>query len=123
MKRKIVFACLLVIAALFAFVLVDGWTAFGARATGGRLARLQASPQWRDGHVVNPQPLHNYFWRSLASLWRRSPDVSPAVQPLRPPPWSTSKARRRWRRRPSPAFASPGWGTRRRWARSRATAS
>ena len=85
MKRKIVFACLLVIAALFAFVLVDGWTAFGARATGGRLARLQASPQWRDGHVVNPQPLHNYFWRSLASLWRRSPDVSPAVQPLRPP--------------------------------------
>ncbi|MDD9968653.1 MAG: MBL fold metallo-hydrolase [Myxococcales bacterium] len=30
--------------------------AFGARATGPRLERMQASPQWRDGHFHDPVP-------------------------------------------------------------------
>jgi len=83
--KKIVAGGALAVAGLFAFVVVDGWTAFGARATGARLARLQASAAWRDGHVVNPQPLRNSFWKMLTGLLHSSPDTSPAVLPLRPP--------------------------------------
>src|SRR3569623_425570 len=85
MKKKIAVAGLLTVTGLFAFVLVDGWTAFGARATGARVARLQASAEWRDGHGVNPQPLHNDFWKMVTGMWHRSPDASPPVEPLRPP--------------------------------------
>jgi len=85
MKKKIALACLLAVVGLFAFVLADGWAAFGARATGARRARLQSSPQWRDGHVTNPQPLHNHLGKMLAGALHRSPDSSPAVLPLGPP--------------------------------------
>ena len=38
---------------------IDGWKAFGHRATGERRARMERSPQWKDGHFENPQPLWN----------------------------------------------------------------
>jgi len=85
MKKKIALAGVLAVLGLFAFVVVDGWTAFGAKATGARLARLQSSPQWRAGHVVNPQPLHNDLWKMLAGALHRSGDASPGTLPLRPP--------------------------------------
>ena len=85
MKKKIAFACLLAVVGLLAVVLLDGWRAFGSKAAGARLARLQASPQWRDGRVVNPQPLHNDLWKMLAGAFHSSPDTSPGVLPLRPP--------------------------------------
>jgi len=65
--------------ALVAFALVDGWRAFGRRATGERRARMEASPEWRDGHFVNPQPLRNSVSQTLSGAWHISPDVSPAV--------------------------------------------
>ena len=34
--------------------LVDGWKAFGRQAAGERRARMEKSPQWSDGHFVNP---------------------------------------------------------------------
>lgn len=93
MKKKIALCGLLAVVGLFALVVANGWTAFGARATGARLARLQASPEWRDGHVVNPQPLRNDLWRTLTGMWHRSPDVSPAVTPLGPPSIEVQDAR------------------------------
>jgi len=54
------------VAALFALtvavVLFQGCTAFGRRAEGARLARMERSPQWRDGRFRNPQPLVNHLF-------------------------------------------------------------
>ena len=60
-------------------VTVDGWKAFGHRAEGSRRARMEQSPQWRDGHFVNPQPLRNDALGSLAGMFEASPDTSPAA--------------------------------------------
>jgi L-ascorbate metabolism protein UlaG (beta-lactamase superfamily) len=60
-------------------LLADGCTAFGHRASGARLARMEASPNWRDGHFVNPQPLHNDAWVTVKGMFAVSPDVSPKV--------------------------------------------
>ena len=63
---------------LFALVvLAQGWTAFGKRAGGARLSRMQHSPQFRDGHFVNPQPLYNDFTGMLQGMWHVSDQVSP----------------------------------------------
>jgi L-ascorbate metabolism protein UlaG (beta-lactamase superfamily) len=64
---------------LVAFVLVDGWRAFGRRATGARRARMEASPEWRDGHFANPQPLRNSASQTLSGALHISPYVSPAA--------------------------------------------
>ena len=46
----------LVILALAATA-ADAWTAMGRRAEGSRRARMERSPQWKDGHFENPPPL------------------------------------------------------------------
>ncbi len=63
-----------------------GWTGFGARSDGPRSQRMQASPQWRDGRFVNPQPLDNNMWGALtgwmaASRHRRPVDPVATVIP------------------------------------------
>ena len=83
-----------VIAALAAAA--DGWKAFGKAASGERLARMERSPQWKDGHFVNPQPLVNDYVRMFTGLLDASRHTSPdaplptvAVDPARfqtPPP-------------------------------------
>jgi L-ascorbate metabolism protein UlaG (beta-lactamase superfamily) len=65
------------VALVVTFVLIDGWNAFGARATDGRLARIEASPEWAKGHFVNPQPIRNNYWRTISGLLHMSADVSP----------------------------------------------
>jgi L-ascorbate metabolism protein UlaG (beta-lactamase superfamily) len=71
--------------ALLVLVLVataaDAWTALGRGASGERRARMERSPQWRDGQFVNPQPLVNDFWGSITGMSDPSPDVSPVQQP------------------------------------------
>lgn len=62
-------------------VLAQGWVAFGKAASGERLARMQRSPNYQDGHFVNPQPLHNDFWDMLRGLWHVSEHVSPTSPP------------------------------------------
>lgn len=79
MLRRIVRAFALVVALLLAFVVVDGWRAFGTRASGERLGRMQRSPQWSDGKFVNPQPLQNDVWGSLTGLFEVSAHSSPAA--------------------------------------------
>lgn len=68
------------LAALGAFVAVDGWRAFGAKATGERRARMERSPQWRDGAFRNPQPLVNHVLWSLTAYFKASPHTAPAEQ-------------------------------------------
>ncbi|MEP6780721.1 MAG: MBL fold metallo-hydrolase, partial [Gemmatimonadaceae bacterium] len=42
-----------------------------------RMARMEHSPQWKDGHFVNPQTIVNDFWKTLTSLFHASADTSP----------------------------------------------
>jgi L-ascorbate metabolism protein UlaG (beta-lactamase superfamily) len=67
---------------LFALVVLAltaaAWHGMGRRAEGARRARMERSPQWRDGHFINPQPMHNDFWATLMGLLEISPDASPA---------------------------------------------
>jgi L-ascorbate metabolism protein UlaG (beta-lactamase superfamily) len=64
--------------AALALALFTGWTAFGKRAEGERQARVAASPEWRDKHFVNPQPLVNDLRKTLAGLLHSSAYTSPA---------------------------------------------
>src|SRR5688572_2642782 len=66
---------------LILVVLAQGWVAFGKAASGERLARMQRSPNYRDGRFVNPQPLQNDFWGMLRGLWHASEHVSPSTPP------------------------------------------
>lgn len=62
--------------ALFsAVLLIDGWQAFGQKASGARLERMQASPQWSDGAFDNPQPMWNDTW-GMVSGWADGSDVA-----------------------------------------------
>ena len=77
------------LALVVCFMIVSGCEAFGGRARGARLARMERSPERRDGNFVNPQPLNNHFWRSIADLSGTSPDASPRS----PPPFAISDPR------------------------------
>jgi L-ascorbate metabolism protein UlaG (beta-lactamase superfamily) len=57
---------------------IDGCSAFGRRAQGPRRARMQQSPQWRDGRFLNPQPLVNDGWGIVKGALHPSPDTTPA---------------------------------------------
>ncbi len=63
-------------------VLANAWTALGHRASGARRARMERSPQWKDGHFVNPQPLWTDNWGAAKAMFHASDDASPR-QPVR----------------------------------------
>ncbi|RJS23204.1 hypothetical protein DRW03_12900 [Corallococcus sp. H22C18031201] len=60
-------------------LVAQAWTALGSSATGARRERMEHSPEWRDGHFTNPQPLINDMWGSVVGMFHPSPDVSPAT--------------------------------------------
>ena len=62
--RRVLKNSLAILAGLLGFMVLSGavvvsfnWAAFGKRAQGDRLARMERSPQWDDGGFENPQPL------------------------------------------------------------------
>ncbi|MFO0675595.1 MAG: MBL fold metallo-hydrolase [Polyangiaceae bacterium] len=59
--------------------LAMAWKGLGHRAEGERLARMQRSPQWKDGHFENPEPLANDFAGMLTGMMHASEDTSPKV--------------------------------------------
>jgi L-ascorbate metabolism protein UlaG (beta-lactamase superfamily) len=76
--RRRVLRGLAALAVALAFAaLVSGWRAFGHRATGARLARVEASPNHRDGRFVNPEPLENDGWLMLTDTFRGDPNATP----------------------------------------------
>jgi L-ascorbate metabolism protein UlaG (beta-lactamase superfamily) len=80
-KRRLLLRALVVLVGLFAFAVlvatIDGWRAFGHRAEGARRERMENSPQWKDGHFENPQPLRNDNVRMLTGLFAASNHTSP----------------------------------------------
>ncbi|QRN99945.1 MBL fold metallo-hydrolase [Archangium violaceum] len=70
------------LAVALAAIAADAWTAMGKRADGERRTRMERSPQWKDGHFENPQPLWNDVWGSVTSMF----DSSPNLGPTEPPP-------------------------------------
>jgi L-ascorbate metabolism protein UlaG (beta-lactamase superfamily) len=60
-----------------AAALALGWVSFGKHAEGPRRARMAASPQWRQDHFVNPQPLVNDAWVTVTGLLRSDAQTSP----------------------------------------------
>ena len=75
------------VAAIVAALLVGGvalataaaWRPMGHRSTGARRARMASSPQWRDGHFDNPQPLHNDIIGGLTAIRDASPFSAPTM--------------------------------------------
>ncbi|OFX24229.1 MAG: hypothetical protein A2V77_01690 [Anaeromyxobacter sp. RBG_16_69_14] len=64
-------------AVVVAGVAASGSSAFGQRPTGARRARMERSPQWKDGRFENPQPLHNDVWRALRDWFGASDERRP----------------------------------------------
>src|SRR3954466_1726204 len=50
-------------------LLVAAWPAFGHPAQGPRLARMERSPQWKDGQFHNPEPIINDISGMLTGLF------------------------------------------------------
>jgi len=63
-------------------LLVLAWPAFGRSADGERLARMQRSPQWKNGQFHNREPIINDIAGMLTGLF----DVSPVASPSTPMP-------------------------------------
>jgi len=57
---------------------IAGSAVFGARPEGARRARMERSPQWKDGRFENPEPLHNDLWRALRDLAGASAHRTPS---------------------------------------------
>ena len=64
---------------LVAAAVARGWEAFGHHAGGERRARMERSPQWKDGHFNNPQPLVNDAAGMLSGMFHASDHGSPAI--------------------------------------------
>jgi L-ascorbate metabolism protein UlaG (beta-lactamase superfamily) len=58
-------------------VLADAWVPMGKAATGARLERMHASPQWAGSAFDNPAPMWNDYVGSITTF----NDVSPAADP------------------------------------------
>ena len=69
------------LALVLAAVAADAWTALGKGARGERRARMERSPQWKEGNFTNPQPLWNDLWGSLGGMFDASPDIGPSEPP------------------------------------------
>ena len=63
-------------------VLADAWTPMGTSASGDRLARMQASPQYVDGVFENPQPM----WNDYSGMLTGFSDGSDVAEADPPPP-------------------------------------
>lgn len=57
--------------------LADAWQGLGHRATGERRARMERSPQWKNGAFENPEPIVNSLGPMLAGALSVSPDAEP----------------------------------------------
>lgn len=85
--KKLLARTLLIVLGLIVVVsataLAFAWRPIGHRASGERLARMERSPEWRDGQFVNPQPLVNDMRGAFKAMRNASPVSSPNA-PLTP---------------------------------------
>lgn len=68
--------------------LIQAWEGLGHRATGERLARMQKSPQWKNGSFANPEEIINDWGAMVSGMMHVSDDVSPKtpVDVVKPDP-------------------------------------
>ena len=94
--RRTLIALGFAVAAFAVVIIAQGYRAFGKAPSGARLERIQSSPNYRDGHFVNAEPLQNDFWGMLGGLLHMSDHVTPqgpvASQKLDPQSLSTPPA-------------------------------
>lgn len=79
-RRKLLRVTLVLAAAFLVFavaIVLSAGSSFGGRPTGARLARMESSPQWKDGRFANPEPLWNDWLGMLTSLGEVSEHTSP----------------------------------------------
>jgi L-ascorbate metabolism protein UlaG (beta-lactamase superfamily) len=62
-----------------AALLSTGCSSFGEHADGERLARMRQSPEWRDDHFNNPQPLQQNMVRAIMRSFESVPDTEPVA--------------------------------------------
>jgi L-ascorbate metabolism protein UlaG (beta-lactamase superfamily) len=67
---------LAVLALTVLIVLPQAWEGLGHRATGARRARMEKSPQWKDGAFENPEPIVNHV-EMISGFFNVSPDATP----------------------------------------------
>jgi L-ascorbate metabolism protein UlaG (beta-lactamase superfamily) len=64
----------------------SGWRAYGKRPAGARRARMEKSPNWKDGHFVNPEPMENDLLGAALGIVHKSryttPDEPVAAEPI-----------------------------------------
>jgi L-ascorbate metabolism protein UlaG (beta-lactamase superfamily) len=80
---RIALAVLGLFALLLAVFAVDAWTAMGTRAAGERLARMHASPEWKDGEFANTIPTAKIDAWTATARWVKGGDFT---TPKSPPP-------------------------------------
>lgn len=59
-------------------VLAQAWEGLGKSATGERRARMERSPQWKQGLFENPEPIENHY-KEFFEGFGTSDDLSPKV--------------------------------------------
>lgn len=84
--RRLAIAAL-ILAGVFAVLLIDTWTALGKRPTGDHLDGLRASPQWRGEAFDNPLPREDFPFWPLLKGWlfgdeKRNPDEPVPINTL-----------------------------------------
>jgi L-ascorbate metabolism protein UlaG (beta-lactamase superfamily) len=65
------------VAAAVLVALAAGWASMGRGAAGARRARVERSPEWRDGHFNNPQPIINDAWGAVRAMFTVDAHVVP----------------------------------------------
>lgn len=60
-----------------AIALAQAWKSLGHRATGERRARMERSPQWKDGAFENPEPIVNHAGEMISGMFNIDDHASP----------------------------------------------
>ena len=68
-----------IVLALGAALLFSGCASFGKQPDGERLARIQQSPEWRDEHFNNAQPVISNFYAAIKRSLESVPDTEPST--------------------------------------------
>jgi L-ascorbate metabolism protein UlaG (beta-lactamase superfamily) len=88
--RRGALAFLALLTLVVAVGVAAAWTAMGTAPAGDRAARMEASPNSKDGVFVNAQPLWNDIWGSIVA----GSEISEVAEPTAPLPVESDTARK-----------------------------
>jgi L-ascorbate metabolism protein UlaG (beta-lactamase superfamily) len=57
--------------------IASGWRAFGKQPAGARMARMERSPNWKDGRFENLEPMQNQMLHALLDIVNKSEHTTP----------------------------------------------